>query len=277
MGEYKMLCLDIDGTLLNSNHRITEKTMKAIRSLSVEKGVPVILVSARMPRGIRFLQNELGIDRPMICYSGALILDDDGPGNAVSLDKTIAASDIGRVYVEAERHAVHASLYKADDWYVEVMDEWALQESQITGCEPIQTGFPELLRRWKKAGTGANKILCMGQPDAIQRVESALKAMNETVLTIYRSKPSYLEIMAPQVTKSAAIDFLRRRWNVEQRQIVAIGDNYNDLNMIEYAGLGVAMGNAPVQVKRLADDITFSNDEDGVAAIIYKYFNVALI
>ena len=78
MENFKMVCLDIDGTLLNSNHKITEKVKMAIDVVANEREIPVILVSARMPKGIVFLQKELGIEEPIICYSGALILDKNG-------------------------------------------------------------------------------------------------------------------------------------------------------------------------------------------------------
>ena len=77
MNKFKMICLDIDGTLLNSNHKISEKVKNTINVVANEKNIPVILVSARMPKGIRFLQKELRIEQPIICYSGALILDKD--------------------------------------------------------------------------------------------------------------------------------------------------------------------------------------------------------
>ncbi len=88
------------------------------------------------------------------------------------------------------------------------------------------------------------------------------------------SKPSYLEIMDRSVSKTSAIRFLQERWGVARQQVIAVGDNFNDMDMLEYAGVGVAMGNAPESVKNAADEVTLSNDDDGVAKVIEKYFHV---
>jgi Cof subfamily protein (haloacid dehalogenase superfamily) len=111
----------------------------------------------------------------------------------------------------------------------------------------------------------------MGKEEEIESLERSLKNDCSEELTIYRSKPTYLEIMHHTVTKTYAIRFLQEKFNLEQNQIIAVGDNFNDIDMLQYAGLGVAMGNAPEQVKQIADEITSSNDDNGVAKVIQKY------
>jgi HAD superfamily hydrolase (TIGR01484 family) len=103
-----MICLDIDGTLINSKHIITEKTKEVIRIAANQKNIPVILVSARPPQGIFHLQKDLGIEQPIICYSGALVLD----GDDILLDKNIKMPDVLMVYSMVKELGVHASLYK---------------------------------------------------------------------------------------------------------------------------------------------------------------------
>lgn len=265
MNSFKMICLDIDGTLLNSNHKISKKVKDTINIAANEKKIPVILVSARMPKGITFLQRELEIDQPIICYSGALILDKDGK---MLSKEFINVLDFEEIYKLVVKYNIHISLYKDDEWYIEEMDYWSKQESEITNIIPKITDFNELIELWKKEGTGPNKILCMASPDKITFLKENIKASD---LNIYPSKPTYLEIMPTNASKTSAIYCLQKKFNINKAEIVAMGDNYNDIDMIEYAGLGIAMGNAPEDVKKHANDVTLTNDEDGVAEALRKY------
>ncbi|GIM29297.1 hypothetical protein CPJCM30710_19630 [Clostridium polyendosporum] len=265
MNNFKMICLDIDGTLLNSNHKISPKVKETIKIVANEKQIPVILVSARMPKGIAFLQKELEIEQPIICYSGALILDKNGE---MLSKESISVSSFEEIYKLVHDFNIHISLYKDDEWYVEEMDEWAKQESEITNITPIIMNFKELIELWRKEGTGPNKILIMANPNEIDMLKENIKYNN---LNIYPSKTTYLEIMPIEASKTSAISSLQKIFNIEKSEIIAMGDNYNDIDMIEYAGLGIAMGNAPEDVKKHANDVTLTNDEDGVAEAIKKY------
>lgn len=267
MNNFKMICLDIDGTLLNSQNVITDKTKKAIVEAVYVKNVVVILVSARMPKGITFLQNELSIEYPIVCYSGALITDSK---SNVILNKTIGINDAERICSAAEYADISISLYKDDEWYIKKTDPWSSQECDITNIVPNVVDFDTLLGVWSQKHTGPNKILCMGKPDSINSLKSTLKDLN-LGLNIYLSKPTYLEIMPEDASKTSAIEVLCKKYNIQKSDVIAVGDNYNDVDMIKYAGLGIAMGNAPYDVKRCADDVTLSNDDDGVAEVIKKY------
>ena len=268
MNKFKMICLDIDGTLLNSNHMISQKTKEVIEIAANEKQIPVILVSARMPKGILFLQEELNINVPIICYSGALVLDEK---NNVLSNSFISISDVRGVYNFVKEIGVHISLYKDDEWYIEEMDEWAKQEMEITNISPKVMNFTDLFNVWQQQNLGPNKILCMGQHNSIKELDELIKSYDSSNLNIYPSKPTYLEIMLSIASKTSAIELLCKRFNVQRSEVIAMGDNYNDIDMIKFAGMGIAMDNAPEGVKQYADDITLSNDEDGVAEAIKKY------
>ena len=110
-----------------------------------------------------------------------------------------------------------------------------------------------------------------GRSLIIKALDTKIKSYNSNNLNIYPSKPTYLEIMPSNASKTSAIEVLCKKFNIQRSEIIAMGDNYNDIDMIEFAGLGIAMGNAPDEVKQYADDITLSNDEDGVAEAIKKY------
>lgn len=266
--QYKMVCLDIDGTLLNSEHKISHKTKKVIHDVAVHKKIPVILVSSRMPKGMLFLQKELDITEPMVCYNGALIIDKD---NAVLLNVTIPVFIAQQVYDISKSLNVHLSIYKDDEWYIEDMDEWAMQESAITKAIPNIAQFNELFNTWSDNNTGPNKFLCMGKSEDIKEVKEKLyeKLLHE--LNIYESKLTYLEINHKNASKMTSIDSLAKRFGIKKSEIIAIGDNYNDIDMLKYAGVGIAMGNAPDDVKKHADFVTSTNDEDGVACALKKF------
>jgi Cof subfamily protein (haloacid dehalogenase superfamily) len=265
MSKYKMICLDIDGTLLNSNHQISETVKETIKLVANRNHIPIVLVSARMPKGITFLQKELDITAPIICYSGALILDETGSPLGA---KRIDIAYIEQIYEVTSQWNLHMSLYKDDQWYVESMDAWAKQESKITNIKPTVTSFATLFDLWKKEGSGPNKILCMAKPKQMLHLKATLQI---EALNIYPSKPTYLEIMPKMASKTSAIQVLQDKFGVHQSEIIAMGDNYNDIDMLAYAGLGIAMGNAPDEVRKQAKEITLTNDEDGVAAALLKY------
>ena len=112
----------------------------------------------------------------------------------------------------------------------------------------------------------------MGEAEQIQSLEKLLKRQLPH-LSIHRSKNEYLEIMNKQATKSNAIRFMEKVLNVTQEQVIAFGDNFNDLDMLQYAGLSVAMGNAPEEIKAVAKRVTASNNDDGIALVLNEIFN----
>nr|WP_139905559.1 HAD-IIB family hydrolase [Clostridium thermarum] len=184
------------------------------------------------------------------------------------LDITIPEEEVRQVYRLARAAGVHVSLYKEDQWYIADMDQWAKQENEITNIEPTIINFDDLLDLWAKDKSGPNKILCMAEPASIKLLNNPLKDYLCNKLNIYPSKPTYLEIMPATASKTSVIELLCKKFNLSSSEVIAMGDNYNDINMIEYARLGVAMENAPEEVKRYAVYITLTNDEDGVAEAI---------
>jgi len=264
MNKYRMLCLDIDGTLLNSRHQISEGTKRAIRKLDDSGDTIIVLISARMPKGMRYLAEELNLNSPLVSYNGAYITQ----GDQILHARTIKLEQCITIFQLAIERGLHVSLYTEDQWYVEHLDSWALQESEITGIKPIVIEFEKLFSDWEAAGNTPNKILCMGEPGNISVFGERLNFMFEKNLNVYQSKPTYLEIVSAEASKINAIAYLCDRYHINKDEVVAVGDNYNDISMISYAGLGIAMGNAPDEVKKCADYVTLSNDEDGVAWVI---------
>ena len=265
---YKMLCLDIDGTLLNSKYKISFKTKEAIKNLYKEKDIRIILVSARMPKGISFLQKELEIEESIICYSGSLVIDKN---YSVISNQYIDINKVKTIVEEAKKYDLHISLYKDDKWLIEKNDNWAQIEADITNIKPELVQFSNMFSS-EGYEKGFNKILLIGDENKVSDVYKILNIKFEEDLNIYPSKPTYLEIMNKNVSKTSAIKQLLEVYKIDKSEVIAIGDNFNDIDMLKFAGLGIAMGNAPNEVKEISNHITLSNDEDGIAEIIYKYF-----
>lgn len=264
--ECRLICLDIDGTLLNSRHEVTEHT-KCVIGKASKMGIPVVLVSARMPSAMTFIRDELGLTDPVCSYGGALIMRQD----EVLVNHWIPAEVSAAVWRAATGLGIHVSVYRENGWYVQAMDEWALQEGEITRLKPTVCDLPGLLADWERHGSGANKLLLMSEPEKIREVKEALTGIEGLAAEIYRSKDTYLEIMPEGIGKKEAVEDLCRLYGIPVEAVLAAGDNDNDKQMIRIAGIGVAMGNAHESVKECADFVTKSNDEDGVAYAIEKF------
>ena len=153
--------------------------------------------------------------------------------------------------------------YQGTHWYSPDPDNfWTVQEGDITG-----------LRATKRpvALTNVHKILVMGDAPVIRALQERLKPQFPH-LEIHRSKDEYLEIVNKRATKAQAIAFMGERLGVPAAESVAFGDNYNDLDMLRYAGYSVAMGNAPDDIKAECSIVTAPNDEDGLAQVLERLF-----
>ncbi|MBE9916134.1 HAD family phosphatase [Paenibacillus donghaensis] len=265
----KAVFSDIDGTLLNSEHQITPGTKQAVQKIT-EAGIPFVLVSARMPSGILNLQKQLGISSPMVCFSGALVLDASGSADNPVIHSAEFPQDAARRITSTVKENfpnISMSLYYHDSWMVsDIQNHWVVQEKEITNARPE----PIDLASYIESGFGVHKILCMGDPQDIDRLRQSLQS-EITGVSIYKSKDTYLEMMAEAASKSHAVQILIDRLGISREEVMAVGDHYNDIDMLSFAGVGVAMGNAPEEVKRNADQVTLRNDEDGLKYCLEKY------
>ncbi|CAM3154004.1 Cof-type HAD-IIB family hydrolase [Sporolactobacillus spathodeae] len=259
----QLIFSDIDGTLLQSDHQISRRTAGSVHACS-QRGIPFILVSARMPGGILPLQKVLNISDPVVCYGGALILSGE---EANGSRRILFQRPLRRDAVESLRHLLQSifpdiclTLYSFNRWIVsDPSDSWVIQEQQIAGT-PFETYSSILENKLPPI----HKILCMGEPEQITRLQELL-AEKQLLANSYKSKPTYLEITDISVNKSSAVAFICHYLGVAREQTIAFGDNYNDIDMLQAVGTGIAMANAPIQVQKAADQTTMSNDQDGIS------------
>lgn len=261
-----MICSDIDGTILNTRHQLTEATHQAVKQ-ALAQGVKIVLVSARMPQGMEPIRRELKLPDILICYGGALIVED---GKAV-FNRFLPLSAASQITQAARQLHVHTSLYRQDQWIIGQPDEWSDQETAITGLTPKIRPFSEVFQQWDAERTGPNKVLFMSEPERILTLKQTMDADGMEGLTCYRSKPSYLEVVSDEGSKRKAVSFLCERYGISREDVLAIGDGENDQDMIAFAGTGVAMGNAPESVKNAADFMTETNDANGWALAIQRF------
>lgn len=258
---YRAIYSDIDGTLLNRAHRMSPRTLAITRRLA-QAGIPIILVSARPPLAITPFTDAIGGKQPLIAFNGALILDGDlNELYSVTLDD----ADLHHLETLLENDPAITSInyYQGTHWYSPDPDNfWTVQEGDITGLRA--TKRPASL-------TNVHKILVMGDAPVIRALQERLKPQFPH-LEIHRSKDEYLEIVNKRATKAQAIAFMGERLGVPAAESVAFGDNYNDLDMLRYAGYSVAMGNAPDDIKAECSIVTAPNDEDGLAQVLERLF-----
>ena len=269
------VCTDIDGTLLDSRRELSDRTIQAVKRINTA-GIPMILASSRMPGAMRHLQQQLGIlGQPMICFNGGYVILDEGDSSStVILDSvTIPISICKSIGGLAVGTSIHVSLYSADSWFAPRVDQWTEREQTITKVNATILPFESVIDKWSATGVAAHKVMCMGEEGDIARVYWELVKLFSDDVHIYKSRPTYLEIAPKTVSKATALDFLlKKRFNKDISNVMAFGDNYNDVDMIRTAGLGIAVGNAIQEVKDVAKEITSGSKEEGVAIAIEKYF-----
>lgn len=267
MKKYKLLVLDIDGTLTNSKKEITPATLNALLHLQ-EQGVKVVLASGRPTAGVRPLAKQLKLEEYgsyILSYNGAKIIN--CKTEEVIYQNVIPGHFIPKLYDAALRHNVGIITYEEDCVIAGTkMDPYIELEAKINHIPVTEVdNFPEHIT------FDVNKCLMTGEGSYLAVVEEKMKDEFGAALNIYRSEPFFLEIMPKHIDKAYSLGNLLNHLNLSKDEMICCGDGYNDLSMIEYAGLGVAMANAQEKVRKAADYITLSNDEDGIVHVIEKF------
>jgi Cof subfamily protein (haloacid dehalogenase superfamily) len=265
---FKLICSDIDGTLLNKDRELSKNTIKQVQRVAP---IPFVLISSRMPKAMWHLQQQFNnISTPIIAYNGGLILDNEKILHSTFIKNSVLEAILNK----CENTSIHLSLYFADEWYVPSMDYWAKRESNNTKVSPsIKSGL-EVLNQWGNENKGAHKIMCMGDEEEIDTLYKTLEISYANEINLYRSKPTYIEISHKAISKKTAIEVLLKKCYpaVSMNDVVAFGDNYNDIEMLQSVGFGVAMANSKTEVLKIADKISDSNINDGVAKMIEELF-----
>lgn len=266
--KYKIIVLDLDGTLTNSKKEISKPTLDALIDIQ-ERGFKVVLASGRPTPGIAPLAKECMLDKfggYVLSYNGAKIID--CKTNEVIFQKTLPIEVIPELYAAAVDANVGIISYDSKKVIVgHGIDKYIELESRINHIDLLEVeNFVEYLNY------PVNKCLMTGEHDVLLEVQKKLKKKYNSLLSIYFSEPFFLELMPQNIDKAQSLLTLLSTLGIDSEEMICCGDGFNDISMIEIAGLGVAMENAQDSVKEAADFITYSNDDDGILHVIKKFF-----
>lgn len=262
--KYKILCSDLDGTLLSSKSDVSKFAIEQINK--IKDNTKIILVSARMPSGMYYIQESLGItDQPIICYNGALVL----AGNTEITSVFIPINILIEIHKLCEGLEADMGLYYKNEWYVPKTSLRVEKEIKYTKSTPVFQDTQNTLNDWNQRSIGAHKIMLMCTKNSADIVMPVLQEKLGHALNLYRSNDTLIEIAPKTVSKLSAIKLLLEAHEL-LTDIIAFGDNYNDLEMLENVGCGIAVANAREEVKAISNGITLENTADGVAHYIAK-------
>lgn len=265
MPPYRLLALDLDGSMLTPDNRIAPATGEAILAAAAQ-GIRITIATGRMFSSAAVFASRLGLDIPLITYNGALVRTS---GSGETLHHTPMPTGPAREvlhYFRERRWPIYSFI--DDRLYVEEITDEVRTYGSIAFTEPIAIGGA--LYHPERAPT---KLLAPAEsvPGGMNHLSGSVKARFDGRLMVAVSTPRYLDICHPQVNKGRALQFVAHRYGIPPREIAAIGDSENDIAMFRKAGLRIAMGNAREQVKDAADHVTSSNRDDGMAHAIRSY------
>ena len=264
---YEILVLDIDGTLTNSRKEISDKTLASIRKIQ-ERGHKVVLASGRPTPGVLPLADKLKLseyDGYILSFNGAKIIN--CKTNETIYQKVLPGDIISQLHAAALENDVGIISYESNCIITDSkIDEFMETEARINGISIKKVdNFPSYIN------FDVNKCLMTGPGNKLEKVEIIMKEKFGRRISVYRSEPFFLELMPLNIDKAYSLGKLLEYLGLSKEQMISCGDGFNDLSMIQYAGMGVAMANAQDVVKKAADYITLSNDEDGIAHVIKEF------
>lgn len=253
---------DVDGTILDGSHRVTELTARVARAL-VERGIDLVLVSARMPEALSAIERDLGCGGPVVCYSGAYVLD--GAGNEL-LSRVISpgcALEV-RDFVACAVPEVCCMAYGFHTWIVPDRDDLRVRrEEKIVGVTATEGSIEQFFSE-----SGLHKLLLVGEPVSVQRAERMVGTAFPG-LSVVRSSPILCEIMDGRTSKTEGIRTICDHVGADLADAMAFGDGYNDIDMLRAVPESYAMANAPALVKAAAARVTAcDNEHDGFAKTV---------
>ena len=289
---YKLVAIDLDGTLLNSYGEVTPKTKESIKK-AVENGVEVVLASGRPISSVEDLANDLNANHYLISGNGAIVYDMHK--KEIVYDNFLKKNQVLEIIRICEENSIYYNIYTenevltkslnyntlfyhsenthkqeekrtniniVDDVYEYIENTTDDHFLKITVCDESRVVFNNIMKKLEKVPN-------IDVLDVSHMSKKIIRNGTDEVLVEY----CYTEITNQNVHKWSALEYIIKDMNITPNEVVAIGDNVNDKEMIEGAGLGVAMGNATEQIKEIANVTVNTNNEDGVNEVFEKFIN----
>ena len=266
--EYKLLALDLDGTLTNSKKQITPHTLETLIRAQQEKGLKIILASGRPTYGVAPLANALQLDKFggfILAYNGGEIIN--WRTHEIMYKNLLDHDVLPYLYECAKKNDFAIVTYENEYVLTEKPDdEYVLKEALLNVMKIKKVdNFLEAVRH------PIAKCLIVGEPTHLAILEKDMQEQLKDRMGVFRSEPYFLELVPKGIDKARSLSVLLEELELKREELMAAGDGFNDLSMVSFAGMGVAMANAQDVVKENADFITLSNDEDGVAYAVEKF------
>lgn len=263
----KIILSDIDGTFLRRDKSVPETHEQALKNI-LARGIKFAFVSARMPEAIYPITDGINLPHTaVISYSGALVLTAD---EKILYDKKISLDDTKKILpvIENSWKDIAVNYYTGRKWYVRPIDienKYVQYEIKVTQAATVPANFDELISE----NILPNKILLMCEPPTCEEMEAELGKQFPN-LNVVRSAPHLLEIMDKSVSKATGIEVLLKHYGFTVDEAIAFGDNYNDIEMLQYIPQSVAMGNAPQKILEVASTVTDTNENGGIYTYLKK-------
>lgn len=258
--KYKLIVFDVDGTLLDDNKQLSLKTIKSFKDLQ-EKGIYTTIASGRQLEGLYRFDKYFPKNTLFITYNGATIINKDT--KEIIYEKYLNINDAKIVFDYAFKYKIHIIVWNDNELYADEINE-AIKEYEEASCKKcsIISDYSKFTKVNKIILYDYNSNLLIYRKDLISKTNG---------LNFDFSCDYFLEIYSKEVSKGESVKVLCQYLNIYKSEVIAFGDYYNDLSMIEYAGLGIAMGNAPQEVKEKASFVTKTNNDDGISYALDKF------
>ncbi|MEM1109027.1 MAG: HAD family hydrolase [Planctomycetota bacterium] len=259
-----LVAIDLDGTLLTSDKRLSVKAIEAVTEIR-KRGIKVVIATARPPRTVREIYDHLKLNTHQINYNGALI---QHPDHATPLRHEPITPDLAYAICTVARKTDNRciiALEILDKWYTDKHDPTLVTETSKK-FKPDYVG--PLLEPLKQPIT---KLMVMAPPERMAIIRKVLLDRYNKATTMVVNEEHLTQIASYQADKGRALHYLCEKYKIDPQHTLAIGDGPNDVGMLKFAGLGIAMGNAFPEAKEAADLVAPSNDDEGVAHVLWKY------
>ncbi len=268
MNNIKLICTDIDGTLFNSKSQINKKDKEMLQKVWNEKKIPIALVSGRFKGGLTFIEEELGIPCIYSCFNGSYV---EWQGNIIQ-DTRIDLEDLKKVIPVIQKTNSTPQIFDLFDYYFNDDNQWVSHQINMCGYEGKIGDLFKQIEIWEKENYAPYKMLAKNDnPEELENTRKALLDLNLKSLSIVQSSSFIIEIFPSSSHKGRTIELLANYFNISKNEIMAFGDYYNDVEMLNEAGVSIAMGNAKKEVKEIAKYTTDTNDNNGIAKAINKF------
>lgn len=258
----KLVAIDVDGTLLNSANQITP-AVKEMLQAKKQAGTKIVICTGRPIIGIQQFIEEIGlstVEDYSITYNGSLV-QNNASGKVIS-KHTLTYQDFLDIEYLSRKLGVHLHIQDREAMYTCNRDisKYTIEESYLTGIPLNYRAADEISKEML-----ISKMMMIDDPEILDQAISQIPAEYHQRFNLVKSSPYFLEVLNKEASKGAALKDLTEYLGIKPEETMAIGDNDNDLSMIEWAGTGIAMGNATDKIKQAATHISKTNDEDGVA------------